>query len=101
MGGRTMKVSKDRAYFLARLAGLALGVNGSGGLVNIVRSKSSVRLFASPAGRRSSLAISAARCAGVSGLVMALWEGCACRNAFYLVGCLETQSHAAGFCVEN
>lgn len=55
-------------YFLA--AFLGLGVNGSGGLLSNERSSASVRLLASPAGRKSSLAISAARCAGVSCLVM-------------------------------
>ena len=61
-----------RAYFLARLAGFCFGVNGSGGLASIVRSKSSVRLFASPTGRRSILAISAARSVAVSGLCLVM-----------------------------
>lgn len=49
-------------YFLARfVGGFTFGVNGSGGVLSIARTKSSVRFFASPRGRRSSLAISAAR----------------------------------------
>jgi hypothetical protein len=67
-------VYRARAYLLARRFGFGfgLGVYGSGGLFSIVRSKLSVRLFASPAGRRSSLAISAARSAAVSGLRFAM-----------------------------
>jgi hypothetical protein len=76
------KTSNDRPhyglvgvrYFLARFFGLAGGVNGSGGVANIVRNSASVRLFASPAGRKSSFAISAARCAAVSGLCVVMIE---------------------------
>jgi hypothetical protein len=53
-------VSGKRDY-RARFFGFALGVCGAGGLFNIVRSMSSVRFFAWPAGSKSSLAISAAR----------------------------------------
>lgn len=59
-------------YFLARFLGFALGVNGSGGLLSMARSRSSVRLLASPAGRRSSLAISA-RIASSVFVVLALF----------------------------
>ena len=54
----------ERGYF-ARFFGFTFGVCGSGGLFSIVRSKSSVRFFTSLAGRKSSLAISAARSASV------------------------------------
>jgi hypothetical protein len=57
-------VSGEGGYF-ACFFGFALGVCGAGGLFSIVRSMSSVRFFISPAGRKSSLAISAARSAGV------------------------------------
>lgn len=62
-----------RGYF-ARFFGLAFGVCGSGGLFNIVRSRLSVRFFISRAGRRSSLAISAARSARV-GLLAVIVKG--------------------------
>jgi hypothetical protein len=52
----------ERGYF-ARFFGFAFGVYGSGGLLSIVRSRSSVRFFAWPAGIKSSLAISDARSA--------------------------------------
>ena len=55
-----------RSYFLGRFFGFALGVCGSGGLFSIVRSRSFVRFFTSAAGRKSILAISAARSTGVS-----------------------------------
>lgn len=71
------KAAAGRAYFLARFFGFAFGVNGSGGLLSIVRSKLFVRLFASPAGRRSSLAISAARSAAVSGWRLVMMVECA------------------------
>ena len=69
-------VSGERAYFLARFFGFALGVCGSGGLESIVRNRSSVRLFASPTGRKSSLAISATRWAGVIGRRLVMIESC-------------------------
>lgn len=62
-----------RGYF-ARFFGFAFGVWGSGGLFSMVRSMASVRFFASLAGRKSSLAISAAR-SFVVGLRAVMVEG--------------------------
>lgn len=53
------------AYFRAFLGFFAGGVNGSGGVLNIARSSSSVRFLPSPEGRKSSFASSAARADGV------------------------------------
>jgi hypothetical protein len=68
------KYEVSHLRYFARFFGFTFGVNGSGGLLSIVRSKLSVRLFASPTGRRSSLAISAARSSDVSGLCFAIVE---------------------------
>src|SRR5438477_7526397 len=60
-------VNKKARYFagLERFAFLGFGVYGSGGLDSIARSKASDRRRASVFGSKSSLAISAARSAGV------------------------------------
>jgi hypothetical protein len=59
---------KEKARYFAGLCdffGFAFGVNGSGGFASIARNKASDRRFASAAGSKSSLEISAARSAGV------------------------------------
>src|SRR5882672_10879770 len=57
---------EKRVYFLARFFGFAFGVNGSGGLLSRVRTRSSVRRRASAGGSKSIDLSSAVCCLSAS-----------------------------------